>query len=139
MSKIERAFQLYEHREQNKMTVQKIAAKLGISTRTVRGYIYRMRHPDEYKACVQRYFVKRRILAAEAAKQQLPGKPIKRKPAFVQQKPLVPTKALPSASQRVKASAAAAAERSAATVKRLQAKTKQLVKEAKAQKAAKRK
>jgi len=134
MSKIERAFQLYEHREANKMTVPKIAAKLGISTRTVRGYIYRMRYPDEYKACVQRYFTKRRILAAAAEKQQLAGKAIKRNPAFVLQKPLVQKSEV---SEKIRARAAKAAAENASEVKRLQAKTMAIVKGAKAKKAAK--
>jgi predicted transcriptional regulator len=52
---VQTAFVLYE--EYN-MPVLEIANMLGVKTTTVRGYIYRERHPDKYKACVDRYLQK---------------------------------------------------------------------------------
>lgn len=64
MSKIEQAFALYEQTNKDgtrKYTVEEIAEKLEIpNVRTVRGYVYRCRHPEQYKAAVQRYFAKKR-------------------------------------------------------------------------------
>lgn len=42
-----------------------IAEALGISPRTVAGYIWRGRNPDAYKAAVSRYFAKKKAPAAE--------------------------------------------------------------------------
>ena len=53
--------------------VDKIAAKLGISPRTVRGYVYRVRHPEKYKAAVQRYLDNKRD-AKEAAEKKKAAK-----------------------------------------------------------------
>lgn len=75
VGKIQRAFELYNEVDaqgNRKYSVESIAEALGISPRTVRGYVYRIRHPEEYKALVQRYFAKKRGEAPAAA----PNKPL---------------------------------------------------------------
>ena len=52
---VQTAFVLYD---QYDMPVVEIASMLGVKTTTVRGYIYRERHPEKYKACVDRYLQK---------------------------------------------------------------------------------
>ena len=70
MTKIERAFRMYEKNmaKYGKGRVNQIAEKLGIDPKTVRGYVYRMRHPDRYKAAVQRYVQRKADKKAAAAK-----------------------------------------------------------------------
>lgn len=56
MTKIEQAYLLYE----GGFFVKDIAPVLEISPRTVRGYIYRTRHPEKYASRVQAYVRKHR-------------------------------------------------------------------------------
>ena len=49
-----------------KEAVSKIAKTLGVSARTVRGYIWRAQNPEKFKAMLERYYAKRKArLAAE--------------------------------------------------------------------------
>jgi len=60
--------------------IKQIAASVGISERTVRGYVYRCRHPAEYKQIVQNYFDRKRQKAGQAPaapKQKKTAAPVK--------------------------------------------------------------
>lgn len=56
MTKIEQAFALY----QEGFFVRDIAEALEVNPRTIRGYIYRTRHPERYAARVQAYVQRHR-------------------------------------------------------------------------------
>lgn len=59
-TKIEQAFALYNPKGEYRLAVKDIAQILEVSIRTVRGYIYRVRHPDRYAARVAVYIEKHR-------------------------------------------------------------------------------
>lgn len=59
-NKIEQAFALYDPNGQYRLAVKDIAQILEVNIRTVRGYIYRTRHPDRYAERVAVYIEKHR-------------------------------------------------------------------------------
>ena len=69
-TKVEQAFKMYQdliaQGLKPKEAVLKIAKRLGVSSRTVRGYIWRAQNPEKFKAMLERYYAKRKArLAAE--------------------------------------------------------------------------
>ena len=69
-TKVEQAFKMYQDLTAQglkpKEAVLKIAKTLGVSVRTVRGYIWRAQNPEKFKAMLDRYYAKRKArLAAE--------------------------------------------------------------------------
>jgi len=63
-NKIEKAYALYLRGRElpgKKRSVEDIAKELGIAKpSTVRGYVYRMKHPEVYAECVKNYFARLR-------------------------------------------------------------------------------
>ncbi len=63
-TKVEKALALYEklalQSMQPKVIFQKISEELKISERAARGYVWRAKNPEKFKALLTRYFEKRK-------------------------------------------------------------------------------
>jgi len=51
--------QVYELHQKG-ISAKEIAEKMKLSERTVRSYVWRVAHPEKYKALLQKYFAKKR-------------------------------------------------------------------------------
>lgn len=62
--KIKKVFRLYtkaiEAGEKSSDVIDQLAKKFKVSKRTIRGYIWRVKNPEKYRAIVQKYFERRR-------------------------------------------------------------------------------
>jgi len=68
--KIEKVYRLYtkaiEAGEKSSDVIDQLAKKFKVSKRTIRGYIWRAKNPEKYRAVVQKYFERRKAKGSKA-------------------------------------------------------------------------
>ena len=64
-SKIAQVAELYNPEGEYRLGVKDIAEVMGISERSVRGYIWRFNNPDKFKELLARYFAKKKAKVVE--------------------------------------------------------------------------
>lgn len=74
LSKVEQAAAIFDELEAEgklkpKEIYEKIAEALSISVRSARGYVWRAKNPEKFKAMLERYYAKKRA-KAEAKKEK---------------------------------------------------------------------
>jgi len=144
-NKIEKAYALYLRGRElpgKKRSVEDIAKELGIAKpSTVRGYVYRMKHPEVYAECVKNYFARLRAARGKerAAEQKVTADKKKAEEKRLANSPSVKAALKQSAKieHKEKKKAAASGKRTADIIAQVHAESAAIV--AKAKSAAKKK